>query len=474
MPQTCPDCGNALPATGFCPTCLLRGGLEMPEMETAAFQAVRGQLNEEGLESRIMGRYKLGDKLGEGGFGVVYEAHQGGALQRDVAVKVLKSDVNTGQIIARFEAERQALALMDHPGIAKVLDAGETRDGRPFFVMEKVLGPPVTEFVRQRALPLEERLRLFASICEAVHHAHQKGVIHRDIKPSNILITEENGQPRAKVIDFGIAKAVDVPLTKRTIYTQFDQVMGTPGYISPEQVERGAEAVDVRSDVYALGALLYEMLADAPVVDPEEMKGKSLHVALLEIARRDPPRPSARKNDLRGDLDAITLKALATEPERRYGSASALAEDVGRYLNHQPVIARVPGRLYLTRKFVQRHRFGVAAALVLVLTLLAATVVSWLNYRRAENALALAAQRERSERAGFSRQDLIAGRQAAERGRHGEAIAHLCRALRTNPASETAAVYLHELLKRTHVGRTTGSAMKPAATHTDMRFLGVN
>ncbi len=474
MPATCPDCGNALPATGFCPTCLLRGGLEMPELETAAFQAARATPNEEGLESRIMGRYKLGEKLGEGGFGVVYEAHQGGALRRDVAVKVLKSDVNTGQIIARFEAERQALALMDHPGIAKVLDAGETQDGRPFFVMERVHGPPVTEFVRQHELDLETRLRLFVEIAEAVHHAHQKGVIHRDIKPSNILITEENGRPRPKVIDFGIAKAVDAPLAKRTIYTQFDQVMGTPGYISPEQVERGAEAVDVRSDVYALGALLYEMLTDAPVVEPESMKGKSLHVALLEIARSDAPRPSLIKTELRGDLDAITLKAMAIEPERRYGSASALAEDVGRFLNHQPVTARAPGTLYLMRKFTQRHRWGVAAALGLVLMLCAATLVSWMNYRRAEKALELAAEHEKSERAGFSRQDYIAGRQAAERGRHGEAIAHLCRSLRTNPANEITAVYLHEMLQRTHIGRTKGGALRPPEPHTDLRFLGVN
>jgi WD40 repeat protein len=250
--------------------------------------------------------------------------------------------------------------------------------------------------------------------------------------------------------------------------------MGTPGYISPEQIERGAEAVDVRSDVYALGALLYEMLTDAPVVDPESMKGKSLPVALLEIARREPPRPSLIQKDLRGDLDAITLKAMALEPERRYSSASALAEEVGRFLNHQPVTARAPGTVYLMRKFAQRHRFGVAAALGLFLTLLAATIVSWLNYRRAENALELAAQREESERAGFSRQDYIAGRQAAERGRHGEAIAHLCRSLRTNPSNEITAVYLHELLQRTHIGRTLGGSLHPPESHRDICFLGVN
>ncbi|MBX7211825.1 MAG: protein kinase [Verrucomicrobiaceae bacterium] len=481
MPELCPTCGNALPASaprGFCPTCLLRGGLTLPEAETMAFQA-RIELPPDvadaaSNEPLLGGRYVLGLKLGEGGFGVVYEAEQTEPLRRTVAVKILKPGMDTRSVIARFDAERQTLALMEHPHIARVLDAGETADGRPFFVMERVRGIPVTAFVKKLDVPLAERLDLFALICDAVHHAHQKGIIHRDIKPSNILIEDDNGRPRPKVIDFGIAKALAGPMTDHTVFTAVDQILGTPGYISPEQIERGAAAVDIRADVYALGALLYEMLCDVPVVDPASFAGKPLSQALRELAERRPPRPSLRKSELRGDLDAITLKALASDPAIRYASADALAEDVRRHLRHEPIRARQPGRLYLMRKFVRRHRVGVAAALAVLAAVLAGGVTSTLLYFKSEKSKhEVMASRDALKRS-YSHSDFQNARQVSERGRLTEAITYLCRAIRSDPGNTTAGTYLASILSHLHLAHAVNAALPAPDGCDEISFVAVS
>lgn len=472
MPELCPTCGNALPPTaprGFCPTCLLRGGLSLPEMETTAFQAKldapAGAVAS--LEPVIGGRYQLGEKLGEGGFGVVFEAEQTEPLRRTVAVKILKPGMDTRNVIARFDAERQTLALMEHPHIARVLDAGETADGRPFFVMERVRGIPVTTFVQRLELPVSDRLTLFTLICDAVHHAHQKGIIHRDIKPSNILIEDDNSRPRPKVIDFGIAKALEGPMTDHTLFTGIDQLLGTPGYISPEQIENGAAAADVRADVYALGALLYEMLCDAPVVDPASFSGKPLSQALKELAQKKPPRPSLTNPALRGDLDAITLKALAGDPVLRYASADALAEDVRRHLAHQPIQARPPGRLYLMRKFVRRHRFGVAAGLAILAAVLGGGITSTSLYLQSE-------KKSDALRRNYSHTDFQNARQIGERGRHAESVTYLCRAIRSDPGNATASTYLCSLLSHIHLAHAVAPALKAPEGYGQLPFVGIS
>lgn len=481
MPDICPTCGNTLPPNaprGFCPTCLLRGGLSLPEMETAAFQAKIDTdtvaPSPAALEPVIGGRYRLGEKLGEGGFGVVYEAEQTEPLRRTVAIKILKPGMDTRQVIARFDAERQTLALMEHPHIARVLDAGETSDGRPFFVMERVRGIPVTTFVKRLELSLTARLDLFALICDAVHHAHQKGIIHRDIKPSNILIEDDSGRARPKVIDFGIAKALEGPATDRTIFTGFDQILGTPGYISPEQIERGAAAADVRADVYALGALLYEVLCETPVVDPASFSGKSLSQALKELAERQPPRPSLTNPVLRGDLDAITLKALASDPAIRYASADALAEDVRRFLRHEPIQARKPGGIYLMRKFVRRHRVGVAAAAAVVIAVLAGGVAStWLYFQTEQARRDVEASRDALQRS-YSHADYQNARQIGERGRLTDSITYLCRAIRSDPENSTASAYLTSLLSHVHLAHAANSVLPAPEGYDEIQLVAIS
>ncbi|MDZ4401468.1 WD40 repeat domain-containing serine/threonine protein kinase [Prosthecobacter sp.] len=450
----CPECGRALPAAGFCPHCLLKGGLEMPETETSAFQTTQAapEIASEGLEPCLMGKYQLGAKLGEGGFGFVFEATQTQPIRREVAVKVLKAGMNASQVIARFEMERQALAMMNHPGIAQVLDAGETQDSRPFFVMERVHGVPVTQFVRQQQPSSVARLRLFVEICDAVHHAHTKGVIHRDLKPSNILVALADGVPHVKVIDFGLAKALDTRLTRRTIYTLHDQIIGTPGYISPEQAEHGPEAADVRGDVYALGALLYELLTGVPVVDPKSLSGKPLHEALREAAGKKLVPPSHHNPRLRGDLEHIILKALAPKPGERYASADALAQDILRHLADQPVQAHPASHVYLIRKFARRHHRGVAVAAAFVLAALAAIGAGVQHFMQQRRAQQIAALHQRELQRMQSRKDFQTARQLSERGRQSDAIASLCLALRTDPQNELAAAYLCSQLAHSQFG----------------------
>ena len=337
----------------------------------------------------VIGPYKLLQQIGEGGMGAVWMAEQNQPVQRRVALKILKPGISSRQVIARFEAERQALALMDHPNIAKILDAGETATGRPYFVMELVKGTPITTYCDEQRLPLSRRLELFVSVCQAIQHAHQKGVIHRDIKPSNVLVAPYDGKPVVKVIDFGIAKAVGMKLTERTLFTEFGAVVGTLQYMSPEQAELNNLDIDTRSDIYSLGVLLYELLTGTTPLDLKQFQGVAFAAILMRIQDQEPPRPSVRlsasKESLpsisalrqtepgkltrlvRGDLDWIVMKALAKERERRYGTASALAADVERFQRVEPIEARPPSMSYRLRQFVRRHKGGVVAAMVILL-----------------------------------------------------------------------------------------------------------
>jgi len=339
-----------------------------------------------------IGRYKLLQQIGEGGCGVVYMAEQEEPVRRRVALKVIKLGMDTKQVIARFEAERQALALMDHPNIARVLDAGATETGRPYFVMELVRGVKITEFCDDNNLSTEARLNLFMLVCQAVQHAHQKGIIHRDIKPSNILVTINDGVPVPKVIDFGIAKATAGRLTDHTLFTAFEQFMGTPAYMSPEQAVMTSLDIDTRSDIYSLGVLLYELLTGGPPFDQKELLAAGLDAMRRTIREEEPPRPSSRLSTMaadaltttahhrhteppklihsvRGDLDWIVMKCLDKDRSRRYGTANALAADIRRHLENEPVVARPPSHLYEFQKTVRRHKFGFAAAAALIIVL---------------------------------------------------------------------------------------------------------
>ena len=358
-----------------------------------------------------IGAYKVLEPLGEGGFGIVYVAEQTEPVRRKVALKVIKPGMDTREVIARFEAERQALAMMDHAYIARVFDGGATRQGRPFFVMELVDGAPISQFCDEARLSARERLTLFIRVCQAVHHAHQKGVIHRDIKPSNVLVTLHDGVPTPKVIDFGIAKALNQRLTEHSLYTQMAQVVGTPLYMSPEQAERSVLDIDTRSDIYSLGVLLYELLTGTTPYGRESMKGISIDELRRMVREVEAPPPSARVStfadeerstvcerrkvdarkfvqSLRGDLDLIVMKCLEKDRSWRYESAAALAADVQRHLDAEPVEACPPSTLYRVRKLLQRRRGSVIAVsgVAISLLLLAAGIGSVVSDRAARQA----------------------------------------------------------------------------------------
>jgi serine/threonine protein kinase/tetratricopeptide (TPR) repeat protein len=356
-----------------------------------------------------IGHYRPLRKLGEGGMGVVYEAEQREPIQRRVALKLIKWGLATKDVLARFEAERQALALMSHPSIARVFDAGATERGLPYFVMEYVPGIPLDEYCDTHRLSTRERLELFVQVCQGVQHAHQKGIIHRDLKPSNVLVTLQDGRPVPKIIDFGIAKATTQRLTERTVFTELGQWIGTPQYMSPEQAEMSGLDVDTRTDVYSRCVVLYELLVGAPPLDPETLRRSGFDEMRRRIREEEPPRPSTRVSrsggdseaaaqrrgtdstgligQLRGDLDWITMRALEKDRGRRYASPAELAQDVERHLHDEPVRASPPSVTYRVGKFVRRHRLGVAAgALVstaLVLGLVLASV-GMIRARRAE------------------------------------------------------------------------------------------
>jgi eukaryotic-like serine/threonine-protein kinase len=336
-------------------------------------------------------RYRLLQPLGEGGFGSVWMAEQREPVRRRVAVKIIKLGMDTRQVIARFEAERQALAMMDHPAIAQVLDAGSTESGRPYFAMELVKGAPITDFCNRARLPLRARLELFVDVCLAIQHAHQKGIIHRDIKPANVLVTEQDGRALPKVIDFGIAKAMHGGLTQMTLFTEHRQVIGTPAYMSPEQAELSSADVDTRSDVYALGVVLYELLTGSTPFGARELGGKDFIEIARVIREVEPELPSSRigaldaglrtsggsgangrsgiADQLRGELDWIVMKCLDKDRERRYQTVGELVDDIRRHLRSEPVLAAPPSAGYRLRKFVRRHRGRVIAASAVLLVL---------------------------------------------------------------------------------------------------------
>ena len=363
---------------------------------------------DEALGSRIS-HYKVLQKLGEGGCGVVYMAEQEAPVRRRVALKIIKLGMDTRQVVARFEAERQALAMMDHSNIAKVFDAGATDKGRPFFVMELVRGIRITDYCDENQLTTEARLELFISVCQAVQHAHQKGIIHRDIKPSNILVTLHDGVPVPKVIDFGIAKATEQKLTDKTLFTELHHFIGTPAYISPEQAEMSGLDIDTRSDIYSLGVLLYELLSGSTPFDSKELLNSGLDAMRKTIREQEPPPPSTRLAtlgidqltttakrrgadtakllpQLKGDLDWIVMKCLEKDRTRRYDTANGLAADLKRHLNSEPVKARPPSPLYEFQKFIRRHKVGFAAAIALTTMLVLGTGISLWQAIRATQA----------------------------------------------------------------------------------------
>jgi serine/threonine protein kinase len=378
----------------------------------------------------LVGPYKLLQEIGQGGFGIVYMAEQEKPVRRKVALKIIKPGLDTAQVIARFEAERQALAIMDHSNIARVLDAGATDLGRPYFVMELVKGLPITEFCDQNHMPAEQRLGLFLDVCRAVQHAHHKGVIHRDLKPSNVMVTLHDGVPVVKVIDFGIAKATVQKLTERTLFTAYGQMVGTPAYMSPEQAEMSGLDIDTRSDVYSLGVLLYELLTGTTPLDVKRLRSAGYAEIQRLIREEESPRPSNRLSSLggsatvlagnrgtdpkqlvrllAGDLDWIVLKALEKDRNRRYATPGNFAEDIERYLRRETIVARPPSTVYKLRKFVQRNCAAVlTAAAVAVALLLGTAAATWqaiVATRAKQEALAAAVAEKEAKKTAEARE----------------------------------------------------------------------
>jgi len=404
--QICPRCGDPLSAgkiAELCPRCLL--GFGMNDRGNTADTTPQAAPP---VPERI-GPYRILEPLGEGGMGTVYLAEQEEPVRRRVALKLIKWGMDTRQVVGRFESERQALALMDHPYIARVLDGGATTEGRPYFVMEYVRGEPITVYCDRQRLGTEERLKLFMAVCDAVQHAHQKGIIHRDLKPSNVLVSVLDGKPVPKIIDFGVARAVSQRLTEKSVYTQLGALIGTPEYMSPEQAEMTSVDIDTRTDVYSLGVMLYELLVGTLPFEPGALRQASFDEIRRRIREEEPSKPSARvstlagersaaaarrrrtdsvalRKQLRGDLDWITMRALEKDRMRRYGSPADLAADLSRHLRHEPVLASPPSTIYRVQKFTRRHRLGVAAGVVTVAALIAGAGVAALGMLRAVRA----------------------------------------------------------------------------------------
>jgi len=404
MPS-CPQCGAELSSgdpEGLCPKCLIQGALESSGSSEFGTET-RGPATA-AAPGEDFGRYRIIESLGEGGMGTVYLAEQREPIRRRVALKVVKLGMDTAAVLARFDNERQALAMMDHPNIAQIFDAGATATGRPYFVMEYIEGTPITQYCDRKRMTTRERLVLFLAVCRAVQHAHRKGVIHRDLKPSNVLVMERDGAPIPKVIDFGIAKATDKWAVEKTLLTHFGQIVGTPEYASPEQADTMTGDVDESSDAYSLGVLLYELLIGAVPFDTATLRSAglaemlriireeeapslsrkltSLGAAVTEIAARRQTDPVTLRRLVDGDLNSITMKALEKARERRYASVANLAADIQNHLEHRPVLASPPGRLYRTRKFLRRHRAAALRTAAGLVFLVLIGVTAWSLSRR--------------------------------------------------------------------------------------------
>ena len=383
--------------------------------------------------------YEILRVLGEGGMGVVYLARQEVPVQRQVALKIVKPGMDSKQVITRFEAERQALALLYHPNIAQVYHAGTPNDRHPYFSMEYVSGPPITEYSDKQRLSIEERLELFIQVCEGVQHAHQKGIIHRDIKPSNVLVYTEDNKPLPKIIDFGVAKALTAPLTEQTLFTEQGQLLGTPEYMSPEQAEMTRQDIDTRSDIYSLGVLLYVLLTGALPFDRKMLERAGFAEILRTIREQEPPRPSTRLSNLgaetrhvaesrktgpnllprlvRGDLDWIVLKSLEKDRARRYGTAAELAADIKRHLKSEPVQAGPPTVSYKLHKFIQRHRVGVLAASLVVAALVIGSIMGTYGFMEARQERDRAVEAEGEAKRSLYCANMLMARQNWEDGR---------------------------------------------------------
>jgi len=458
--KQCPQCGGVLPGgmpEGQCPRCIMQF-VAVPE---AGDGDTRMPLTPIEGPGTVIGPYKLLEKIGEGGMAVVYMAEQERPLRRRVALKIIKLGMDTRQVVARFDAERQALAMMDHPNIARVFDAGATDAGRPYFVMELVRGLSVTEYCDRNRLSMRERLNLFIPVCNAVHHAHQKGIIHRDLKPSNIMVTLHDGEPVAKVIDFGIAKATNQRLTEQTVFTRYAEMIGTPEYMSPEQAEMSGLDVDTRTDIYSLGVVLYELLTGTLPFDPETLRSAALGEVQRIIREEEPLRPStrisnlgetgqriaeARRTDvaalsksLQNELEWIPLKAMRKDRTRRYRSAYEFADDIRNYLGGAPLIAGPESTAYRVRKLLSKHRVPVATGAIIMTTLLVGFATStylYVRVRQAQNAVVKLEHNVQTDR------KLSRAQQFQAEGRYRQALAELDEYLETEPA-EPAAQLLH-------------------------------
>ena len=454
---------------------------EQPDVESEALLAEQipgGTPNEAneanvGREAagQVIDRYKLLEELGEGGMGTVWMAQQSAPVKRRVALKVIKLGMDTREVVARFAVERQALALMDHAHIAKVLDAGATEAGRPYFVMELVRGVPITEFCDQSKFGLAERLELFSKVCHAIQHAHHKGIIHRDVKPSNILISLQDGEPQPKVIDFGIAKATSGGLTQETLYTQHSQVIGTPEYMAPEQAAVGSLDIDTRADVYALGVLLYELLTGTRPFDLKKAATGGYNEMLRVIREEDPAKPSTRisslgegassiaqnrrvdtgvlNKHLRGDLDWIVMKALEKDRARRYETASALAEDIANYLNGEAVDAAPPSACYRLKKLLRRRRKTVISLTTIGLLLIAGSVgtgIGWWKTTQANKSLDTALEQKADLLRQEEKQRLLAeASEVRARSAESEAVREAERATTAEAATQARADELEQV-----------------------------